>query len=65
MCMYISLSLYIYIYGYAIIYCILHIRHVNYDNTICLTFSLVGASNVGEFLCRCDPLTQTMFVFRC
>ena len=28
-------------------------------------FPLVGASNVGGSLCRCDPLTQTLFVFRC
>ena len=27
-------------------------------------FPLVGASNVGGFLCRCDPRTQTLFVFR-
>ena len=30
-----------------------------------LAFPLVGASNVGGLLCRCDPLTQTMLVFRC
>ena len=30
-----------------------------------VAFPLVGASNVGGFLCRCDPLTQTLFVFRC
>ena len=30
-----------------------------------LAFPLVGVSNVGGFLCRCDPFTQTLFVFRC
>ena len=30
-----------------------------------LAFPPVGASNVGGFLCSCDPLTQTLFVFRC
>ena len=34
-------------------------------STIFSAFPLVGASNVGEFLHRCDPLTQTLFVFRC
>ena len=28
-------------------------------------FPLVGASNVGGLLCRRDPLTQTLFAFRC
>ena len=32
---------------------------------IILAFPLVGASNVGGLLCRCDPLTQTLFVLRC
>ena len=31
---------------------------------VSLALPLVGASNVGRFACRCDPLTQTMFVFR-
>ena len=34
-------------------------------NIIILAFPLVGASNVGGFLCRFDSLTQTLFVFRC
>ena len=29
-----------------------------------LAFPLVGASNAGGFLCRCDPLSQTLFAFR-
>ena len=29
---------------------------------ITLAFPLVGASNAGGFLGRCDPLTQTLFV---
>ena len=30
-----------------------------------VAFPLVGASDEGGFLRRCDPLTQTLSVFRC
>ena len=30
-----------------------------------LAFPLVGASNVGGFLCRCDFLRKALFAFRC
>ena len=37
------------------------------ETKVCITLDvpLVGASNVGRSLCRCDPLTQTLSVLRC
>ena len=36
-------------------------RSVFSQTPVCLAFSLVGASDEGGFLCRYDPLTQTLF----
>ena len=46
---------------YHMVYSSIHSTQHN----IASAFPLVGASNVGGLLCRCDPLTQTWFVFRC
>ena len=60
--------MYIYIYIYICL-CWLDEGFQQYHPTFwisnILAFPLVGASNVGGFLRRCDPLTQTLFVFRC
>ena len=76
MCIYIYTYTYVYIhiYIYQYIYIYIHTCYIivyrwswqkSSLNSQKLAFPLVGASNAGGLLCRCDPLTQTLFVFRC
>ena len=65
MCVYIHIYIYIYIYRHQYRCPCTDIPQSGGPDHIILAVPLVGASNVGGFLCRCDPHTQTLFVFRC